>query len=287
MTTLVYSPDNNLLISVSNNYLTHTITFYETKNYQEVNSFQGGTSGINNLAFGREGDIVAWIDADNVIKIYDIAKERVIQELKGHSGKVNCLSFNASGELLASGADDNNIVIWDAVTGRIVGTLEGHDGNVISIAFGPKDNQLASGDDNSIIKLWKITPELFRFQDNTSNISQTSIGQALNKDEQTVRKPDSKSTQYNASDTMLIATLKNHLSGVVSLTFLEGGNMLASFGLEDRSVKLWDLSQNNKIRHASIDTAFTKKAIARAENSFNLELEGTIIKIKATEFELL
>ena len=77
-----------------------------------LQTFEGHSSDVRQVAFSPEGDILVSGSEDGTIKIWDGKTGRQIGNLEGHLKYVNSVTFSRDGKSLASGSSDNTIKIW-------------------------------------------------------------------------------------------------------------------------------------------------------------------------------
>ena len=190
------------------------------------------------------GNLLAYYDKDNAIKLFDITKMKVVEVLKGHRDWVNSVSFSSE-NLLASGSEDKTVRLWDLVQMKCLGVLEGHTKAVDFLMFG-RNNLLVSSSRYETIRVWDwkkrkcihilersgliihLTPT-----DRLCSIFSEGTVQILD-----VRKMNR------------INTLEGHRDVVNCVSF--GANKLVASGSDDETIKLWDL-EKKKCLHTIAD----------------------------------
>jgi len=114
-------------------------------------------TGINDLAFSRDGQVLAAADEKGRITIWDAETGARIRFLDGHTGRVNTLAFIPVGQMLFSGADDNSIKFWNASIGTLIRTLSGHSRPVTRVVARGDGKMMASSSLDQTIKIWDVT----------------------------------------------------------------------------------------------------------------------------------
>ena len=90
---------------------------------REVGAIKGHGKGVTDVAFSRDGKLLASSGTDNTIKIWDLASKRELRTLTGHTANVESMDFSPDGRLLASAGEDGSTFLWDANTGEHLLTL--------------------------------------------------------------------------------------------------------------------------------------------------------------------
>jgi WD40 repeat protein len=65
------------------------------------------------LAYSPDGRVLAYVDHDTTVNIFDVVTGRRARALPRHSAKVNGLTFSPDGRNLASCSEDATILVWD------------------------------------------------------------------------------------------------------------------------------------------------------------------------------
>ena len=125
------------------------------------------------VAFSPDGKILASVDWDGTIKLWDVASGTLKTTLDGHTGWGYSIAFSPDGTTIANvGRDDltkvnDTIKLWDVASGTLKTTLDGHTETVDSIAFSPDGTIIASGGRTLILSYGsanKIIASLLAFQ---------------------------------------------------------------------------------------------------------------------------
>jgi WD40 repeat protein len=122
-------------------------------------------SGINALAYSRNGRFLAWAEQSGNITLWDRSQERVGASLSGHQGPVKSIAFSPNSALLASGGDDDTVRLWSVERQQEIplpnaAAPPGGDGKgktvraVYAVVFSRDGNLLAAGGADETVRLW-------------------------------------------------------------------------------------------------------------------------------------
>ena len=128
----------------------------------------GGEELIRTMCFSPSGEIIASLDFNKTIRLWQTATGKKLWEQKnpGEKKVLNALAFSPDGRHLASGGDDSNVRIWDVATGKCLCQPIMLDGEVSHLAFSPDGSILAAIYRDGPIGLWDVArkvklPSLF------------------------------------------------------------------------------------------------------------------------------
>ena len=99
------------------------VLLFDIATGREVGAIKGHGKGVTDVAFSRDGKLLASSGTDNTIKIWDLASKRELRTLTGHTSNVESMDFSPDGRLLASAGEDGSTFLWDANTGEHLLTL--------------------------------------------------------------------------------------------------------------------------------------------------------------------
>lgn len=99
------------------------VTLWDVATGTEIGALKGHGKGVTQVAFSRDGRLLASGSSDNTIRIWDVAGRRELRTLTGHTANIESLDFSPDSRLLASASDDGGTFLWDANTGEHLLTL--------------------------------------------------------------------------------------------------------------------------------------------------------------------
>src|SRR6185369_4867634 len=99
------------------------VKLWDVSTGQQIAVLKGHGRGVTQVAFSRDGKLLASGSSDNTIKIWDVATQNELRTLTGHTAGIESLDFSPDGRLLASASDDGSTFLWDTKTGEHLLTL--------------------------------------------------------------------------------------------------------------------------------------------------------------------
>ena len=99
------------------------VVLWDVASGQEIGALKGHGKGVTQVAFSRDGRLLASSSTDNTIRIWDVAARRELRTLSGHTTNIDSIDFSPDSRLLASAGDDGSTFLWDANTGEHLLTL--------------------------------------------------------------------------------------------------------------------------------------------------------------------
>ncbi|CAN5600555.1 hypothetical protein BH20ACI3_BH20ACI3_14060 [soil metagenome] len=102
---------------------TGQVRLWDVASGSQVGDLKGHGKGVTEVAFSRDGRLLASGSTDNTIRIWDLATKRETRTLTGHTSNIESLDFSPDSRLLASAADDGGTFVWDTTTGEHLATL--------------------------------------------------------------------------------------------------------------------------------------------------------------------
>jgi WD40 repeat protein len=218
----------------------------------------------------------------NDAKLCDLNKPNPLIEpliLPGHKTAINDLAFSPDGKWFATGSSDYAVQLWDTaqlrdVTKRIPApsVLRGHEGPIAGLTFSPDSRRLATVSADGTVRLWNTSspaaePLMLRTPDGATELRMWDIravdspepprvfGDKLEPGSGSIFSPDGRWIATIAAGGVDLWKLSTPLPTHYRLPYPGGiwaapvfssdRRWLATAGVRDPTVRLWDLKSSN------------------------------------------
>jgi WD40 repeat protein/serine/threonine protein kinase/tetratricopeptide (TPR) repeat protein len=211
---------------------------------------------VSQVAFSRDGHILASSSLDGTVKIHDVATGRLMQTLvvgkpsaagQGQSpyGRALPLALAPDGKRLATSADERALAVWDIATAQRLLTLPANPWGYAKAVFSPDGRWLATADATALdgtgreVRVWNLATGA---ESARPENSQSYCSLAFSPDSQTLAGTSTKGfiSLWNPADGKLQRVLSGHQGVVSDIRFSPDGLFLASAS-HDRTVRIWEM----------------------------------------------
>ncbi|UKZ68730.1 uncharacterized protein TrAtP1_009752 [Trichoderma atroviride] len=213
---LVFSPSQS---RVRRLFITEEPEWILTKPHVEthwpasLNTLEGHTNEITQIAFSHDSSLIASSSWDKRIRLWRTNTGDCMQVLEGHKRPITSVAFSHDAELLASGSWDGTVRLWRVSTGDCLKILEGHTEKIHSIAFSFNSEFIASASIDGSIRLWD-----------------TDSGNHIHK----LQLNGSPRAIIFSQDASLLASASR--DGVIQLWHIKTGNCIREIKVDQRSI---------------------------------------------------
>jgi WD40 repeat protein len=246
---LEYSADGKMLVS---SHADRSFRIWDTVAAKEVKSLAQppnlGTPFTGRVRFLPDGKTLAEIQ-DWSVRVLDADDGKELRWFGGHTGPVAALTYSPDGKQMATVAADRAARLWDIANGKTVARFPLPLGGGRELAFSGDGKTLAVLCADRTVRLFDVA--------SARQLSQVDLGPgaaiptfALSHDGKTVFVSSSESClhAYDAASGKALFPLTGHSGGVAALAWSPDGKRLATSGLLDRSIILWDAA-TGKVLH--------------------------------------
>jgi len=209
--------------------------------------------GIIGLSLSRDGKTLLTAGTDGVIRVWDLVSGQLQRTLTGHTNSTYKAEFSPDEKLIASSSRDQTARIWDFKTGRELHKLTGFHCAVKAVVFSPDGKTVAVVGNDGMLKLWDIGSgrELKSLvHSNSPDVDASVYSVVFSRDGKKIYAGNGDGTisEWDASLGKETHVWKAHNDVAISLAFSPDYRLLASGGLNDANVKLWDPATSREIR---------------------------------------
>lgn len=227
---------------------------------QLVRNFAKQTQEIRAVAFGPDGDSVAWA-AGVAVRLGSSRTGLEVRRFGGHTDAVRAVAFAADGQRLVSAAEDKTVRLWDVPNGREIQRMARHSAGVTCCAVDADGSVALSGSRDQTLRLWELRngQELQVMAPNAGTVLAVALT------------PDARLAVSAHFDTLVrlwdvpsgreLRRFQGHKQMVTSVALTPNGNYLLT-GSQDQTVRLWQLDTGLELANAALATGVTALALA-------------------------
>lgn len=254
-------------------------------NTGELDPLESRDGAANQMAFSADGRRAVVAAADRSVRYWDVEGRRDLKRFVGHAASVWSVSLSADGKYAISGGMDGTARVWEVASGQQVLKYAEHAGLVSAVAFNPNGRWGISGGFDGMVAAWKVASgeEIWRIEnlgtitalssdpngnyvlvagERTLHVLDLATGKAIRKHGPFPSSIASLGVSPNGKcyvagcddgtvhiwlwgDEKARYLLNGHEGPVRSVAIKDGGRWILTAG-SDRTVRLWDTTQNPK-----------------------------------------
>ncbi|MCX7990630.1 MAG: WD40 repeat domain-containing protein [Proteobacteria bacterium] len=151
ITSLVFTPDNNYLLSGS---IENLIKVWDIKTGDLIKLIPGNSTGITSMTFSLDGEYLLTSGYDGIVTLWDWKDYKIIQQFYISDNNFILASFSKDNRYIATGGSEGLISVWDVKKNTFVLSEKIHKKEILSIAFSPKDNLIVTGGKDNLLYLF-------------------------------------------------------------------------------------------------------------------------------------
>ncbi len=228
-----FSPDGTLLASASDD---KSAKLWTVATGEEVPGWAPVLeSKATRAVFSPDGRRVAVAANDGSVQIVDVQSSAKVLVLAKAMDAVNDIAFGPEGKLLASACQDGTVTIWGKPGALRYGSA------FTAVAYSPDGQMLVAGSSDGTVmsESWSVPAHVGKI--NAIAFAPDSKLFATAGDDGAILLWDA------ATGKQLAPRLVHSFRGVSGISFSQDGTTLASAGLLDGTIKLWDMKSRKEI----------------------------------------
>jgi WD40 repeat protein len=197
------------------------------------------TSGVNDLVFSPDNELVATAHSDGSAQIWARASGANLQRLEAHNLPVTSVIFSADGQHLFTASHDGHVYLWRVADGGLLGALLEDRGPIFGLARAPDGSMIAAAG-RSRTWIWRFDGDKWRLL-RAQNYQEAAINDlAFSPDGKLLALAVSDGTFWirRVQDGETLARLGAPQAGTLAVQFAPQGGYLAGGG-QDELLKLW------------------------------------------------
>ncbi|MGE4003053.1 MAG: protein kinase [Planctomycetaceae bacterium] len=118
----------------------------------------GHTSTLSGLAFSTDGQLLATVSHDRLLKVWRLSSGEPVYSVVAHRGHVNSVAFAPDGRTIATAGADDLVRLWHAETGQPLGNLATERQDIFSVGFTTDGSRLVARVGRKLIVVYDASP---------------------------------------------------------------------------------------------------------------------------------
>lgn len=205
-------------------------------------TLMGHTGPIWSVAFAPGGLALASGSDDTTLRLWDVTSKQEKARLSGHGSAVQSVAFAHSGKFLLASSGDGALHQWELPSQKELPPLVTHGGSIgRRMALSADDKTVAIGNGTQGVDLWGLTTRKVWRSLPGNHGSITAVVYAPDGALLATADTGGSIRLWSPDTGSELPGLPGDPLGVRALAFSVDSKQLASAGLSDRGIKLWDV----------------------------------------------
>lgn len=119
---------------------------------------------ITEVAVQAEGEFVAVVGDDHIVRLCRKDTGEIIKKLRGHADWVRTAQFSPNGATLVSAGNDRSVLEWNPATYELIRRIGLQANAIVSVAFNPAGTELATVGFDDRLVVYKLTDAAIRME---------------------------------------------------------------------------------------------------------------------------
>jgi WD40 repeat protein/transcriptional regulator with XRE-family HTH domain len=272
---LVFSPDNNLLASGSADGTVQVWTTVKQA-FRLEHSLSNHNGIVLAVTFSPNGKFLASSGGDGIINVYRVEDMSIHKSLSSGNRTVEALAFHPGSEgetFVSSSAEISNLKLWSLKSFEILDIIRGYNNLIYSVGVSPVGKYLGvAGVDNNLL-LWELTESLPQPHPTgpvaLKGHSGFVVAVDYSADGKTIAGGSSDNTikLWNLANRKCWRTLSGHRKTVTAVLFNSDKQLLIS-GDEEGIIKVWSLITGKPLDSNSTHQGRIRKLVFSPNGQF-------------------
>jgi WD40 repeat protein len=204
-----------------------------------------------------EGTTLDLENADNTVRLWDVATGDELRRFVGHEDAVRGVDFSANGSRILTNGRDSTIRLWDARSGKLIRRIRGSSHPLWGIAAGSNSARFLTTGVAGTAHVWDIPAG--RIRGTLVCPSSSVLAVALSHDGQQAITGElvGPARLWDVASGSEVRRFEGHTDALDAVTFSPSGEQVAT-GSRDGSARIWDTSTGAEVRRFECSGWVTK-----------------------------
>jgi eukaryotic-like serine/threonine-protein kinase len=119
---------------------------------------KGHSNSIDDLAFSPDGEVLASVSNDRLLKLWRPATGEQVYSIVAHRDGIETVAFSPDGRTIATAGEDRQVKLWHTATGQPLGSLPKEERDIWQVQFSGDGRHLVASVGNYQIVVYDASP---------------------------------------------------------------------------------------------------------------------------------